>query len=107
MSVYILTQRAYIGNEKCFILQIHWAETRDVISDTILIFGDVFFRHSIRNTCKCITVKIVGGISFCNGGKLEESEGSNCFFSFLCVRINRSALVRELLSNKSLFVGQL
>ena len=36
----------------------------------------------------CITVKIVGGISLCNGGKLEESEGSNCFFSsFLFVRI--------------------
>ena len=36
----------------------------------------------------CITVKIVGGISLCNGGKLEESEGSNCFFHrFLCVRI--------------------
>ena len=34
----------------------------------------------------CITVKIVGGISLCNGGKLEESEGSNCFFHrFLCV----------------------
>ena len=36
----------------------------------------------------CITVKIVGGISLCNGGKLEESEGSNCFFHrFMCVRI--------------------
>ena len=34
----------------------------------------------------CITVKIVGGLSLCNGGKLEESEGSNCFFSsyFVC-----------------------
>ena len=36
----------------------------------------------------CITVKIVGGISLYNGGKLEESEGPNCFFHrFLCVRI--------------------
>ena len=36
----------------------------------------------------CITVRIVGGISLCNGGKLEESEGSNCLFHrFLCVRI--------------------
>ena len=38
----------------------------------------------------CITVKIVGGISLCNGGKLEKSEGSNCFFHrffFVCVRI--------------------
>ena len=43
---------------------------------------------NVRNTCACITVKIVGGISLCNGGKLEESEGSNCFFHrFLCVRI--------------------
>ena len=66
----------------------------------------------------CITVKIVGGISLSKGGKLEEAEGSNCFFlSFLCVCVcvcvcvcqneNRSALVCELLSNKSLFVGQL
>ena len=36
----------------------------------------------------CITVKIVGGISLCYGGKLEESEGSNCLFHrFVCVRI--------------------
>ena len=57
----------------------------------------------------CITVKIVGG-------KLGESEGSNCFFHRLCVCVcvcvcvcqnrDRSALVRKL-SNKSLFVGQL
>ena len=44
---------------------------------------------NVRNTSKrCITVKIVGGISLCNGGKLEVSEGSNCFFHrffFLCV----------------------
>ena len=36
----------------------------------------------------CITVKIAGGISLRNGGKLEESEGPNCFFDrFSCVRI--------------------
>ena len=41
----------------------------------------------------CITVKIVGGISLCNGGKLEESEGPNCFFlSFLIVRIEMDQL---------------
>ena len=48
---------------------------------------------NVRNTVNaCITVKIIGGISLCNGGKLEESEGSNCFFHrffffffFLCV----------------------
>ena len=35
-----------------------------------------------------ITVKIFGEISLCNGGKLEESEGPNCFFHrFMCVRI--------------------
>ena len=33
----------------------------------------------------CITVKIVGGISLCNGGKLEESEGSNYFYIVFCV----------------------
>ena len=33
----------------------------------------------------CITVKIVGGISLCNGGKLEESVDSNSFFVvFMC-----------------------
>ena len=39
------------------------------------------------HTNACMTVKIVGGISLCNGGKLEEAEGSNCFLSsfFLCV----------------------
>ena len=41
---------------------------------------------NVRNTCKrCITVEIVGGISLCNGGKLEEPEGSNCFFIVFCV----------------------
>ena len=57
----------------------------------------------------CITVKSVGVISLCNGGKLEESEGSNRFFSSfsVCLNRNRSALARELLSNISLFVGRL
>ena len=27
-----------------------------------------------------VTVKIVGGISLCDGGQLEESEGYNYFF---------------------------
>ena len=27
-----------------------------------------------------VTVKTVGGISLCDGGKLEESEGYNYFF---------------------------
>ena len=39
----------------------------------------------------CITVKIVGGISLCNGGKLAESEGSSCFLHrFLYVRMLES-----------------
>ena len=34
-------------------------------------------------------VRLEGEISSCNGGKLEESEGSNCYFIVLlvCVRI--------------------
>ena len=32
-----------------------------------------------------ITVKDVGGISSCNGGKLEKSEGYNCFLVVSCV----------------------
>ena len=50
--------------------------------------GVTSFSHikNVRNTCiACSTVKIVGGISLCNGGKLEESEGSNCFFIVFCV----------------------
>ena len=42
------------------------------------------------------------GILQCNGGKLEESEGYNCFFIVSCVLESkyRSAIVCELLSNK-------
>ena len=43
------------------------------------------------------------GFLQCNGGKLEEAEDLQCVRRLLCVR----ALVRELLSNKPLFVGQL
>ena len=54
--------------------------------DSVTSFSRI---KNVRNTCNaCITVKIVGGISLCNSGKLEESEGSNCFFHrFSCVRI--------------------
>ena len=38
---------------------------------------------------------------------MQEFEVSNYFFIVFCVRIERSALVRELLINKSLFVDQL
>ena len=105
----------------------------------------------------CVTVKHLAGFFQCNGGKLEESEGSEselllvsrqndnhtpgpcpgrlvpnshqrsefsnsipgtfskgdnrctiAFSSFLvCYNRNRSALVLELFSNNSLFVGQL
>ena len=32
-----------------------------------------------------VTVKTVGGISLCDGGKLKESEGYNYFFVVFCV----------------------
>ena len=39
---------------------------------------------------------------------LKKLETSNVFFSFfVCLNRNRSATVRELLSNNSLFIGQL
>ena len=50
-----------------------------------------------------ITVKTVGGISLCDGRKLEESEGYNYFFMVFYVL----DLVRDLLSNRSQFVGQM
>ena len=55
------------------------------------------------------TVKTVGGISLFDGGKLEAYEGYIYFFVVLCVLESkyRSAFVRDLLSNKSQFVGQL
>ena len=40
--------------------------------------------------------------------KLEEAEDFKCVFAFYCVlELNRLALLRELLSNISLFVSQL
>ena len=54
------------------------------------------------------TVKIVGRTSLCEGGKVEESEDYSYFFViFSVLESNRSALVRDLLSNKSQFFGQL
>ena len=42
------------------------------------------------------------------GGQLEEAEDFKCVSSFIvCSNRNRSALVHLLLSNNSLFVGQL
>ena len=50
----------------------------------------------------------IAGFLQCNGGKLEETETANVFSSFIvCKNRNRSALLRELLSNNSPFVGQL
>ena len=44
----------------------------------------------------------------CNGGKLEVAEDFKCVLSFfVCWNRNRSDPVRVLLSNNSLFVGQL
>ena len=54
------------------------------------------------------TVRVLAGFLRCNGGKLEEAEDFKSVFAFIvCSNRNRSALVRELLSNNSLFVGQL
>ena len=41
---------------------------------------------NIRNTCKRLYYsQNCWRISLCNDGKLEESEGSNCFFHRFCV----------------------
>ena len=52
--------------------------------DDVTSFSRIKKRYKIR-VIACITVKIVGGVSLFNGGKLEESEGSNCFFHRFCV----------------------
>ena len=57
--------------------------------------------HIHVNVCDVV---LVLGVLQCNGTKLEEDEDFKCVF----VRMeNGSAPVRELLSNNSLFVGQL
>ena len=56
----------------------------------------------------CETVRRLAGFLQCNGGKLKKLNTSNLFSSFIVsLNRNRSALVRELLCNNSLFVGQL
>ena len=58
------------------------------------------------NVCK--TVRRLTGFLHCNGGKLEDAEDCKSVFIVNCeFESNRSALVRELLCNNSLFVGQL
>ena len=71
-----------------------------------------FFSCQQRKKCihlySSITAKTVGEISLCDGGKLEESERYNhSFVVFYVLESNRSAFVRDLLRNKSQFVGQL
>ena len=69
-----------------------------------------FFLSQQRKKCMLTAalVNTVGGISLCDDEKLEESEGYNYFFViFYVLELNRSALVRDLLSNKSQFVDQL
>ena len=51
--------------------------------DCVMSFSRIKTYEILVNAC--ITVKIFGGISLCNGGKLEESEGSNCSFHLFCV----------------------
>ena len=55
----------------------------------------------------CDTVQLLTGFLTCNDGKLKKTEDFKCVSScIVCKNQNRSALVSELLSNKSLFVGQ-
>ena len=52
------------------------------------------------------TSPAIAGFLQCNDRKLEKAE--DVFLSFIvCLNINTSSLVHELLSNNSLFVGQL
>ena len=61
----------------------------------------------VRNTCKRMQHSpTIGGISSVQWRKVGSS--LNVFSSFIvCLNHNRSALLRELLSNNSLFVSQL
>ena len=51
----------------------------------------------------CGTVQLLTGILLCNGRKLEEAEGCKCIYIVYCVRMEIDVLMRELLSNNSLF----
>ena len=53
--------------------------------DVLYVNRDTVCRSAVVPNCvnASITVKVVGGISSCNGGKLDKSEGYNCFLSFL------------------------
>ena len=56
----------------------------------------------------CDTVKLLAGFLQCNGEKLEEADDFKCVFFVYCVLESKwIALVKELLNNNSLFVGQL
>ena len=56
----------------------------------------------------CETVRRLAGFLQCNGEELEEAVDFKSVFMFIVSsNRNRSALVRELLCNNSLFVGQL
>ena len=53
-----------------------------------------------------VTVKTVGRISLCDGDSWKNLKDTITFSSFsMCSYRNRSALVHDLLSNKSQFVG--
>ena len=55
----------------------------------------------MTNTCKLMrNSPTIAGFLLCNGGELKEAEDFKCVSSFIvCLNQNRSALVRELLSN--------
>ena len=54
-----------------------------------------------------ITVKTLGVISFCDGGKLGKNLKGTITFSSFSILESKSALVCDMLSYKSQFVGQL
>ena len=55
---------------------------------SLMLDGVMSFLHviNIRHVKACVTVKHLAGILQCNIGKLEGSEGCNCFFIVFCVK---------------------
>ena len=72
-------------------------------SDGVTLFLSLKY---VTKTCKeCDTVQLLAGILQYNGGKLEEAEDFKCLLFIVYWNSNRSALMRELLSNSSLSVS--
>ena len=61
-----------------------------------------------KHTYTLVTVKHLAGFLKCSGRKFEESEVYDCFFIISCVLESKwISSSSELLSNNSLFIGQL